>query len=219
MYCILLILAIALSGCGGGASDQIGRNISDIEGAEVAYEQTDNLTGDSYQIVTITTIPNVEYTITSANGKKCKVIDDVPITLCGVADMDGKIIVPIQFRSIHMISNGNIEVETSERLPELANGRFHGVYKDGKAVVEPIYHSLKMDPDSKGAMATISNPDGRTQQIYAIDFNNNYAKTLLPHTSLSAGIKDGKIHIRTNKNPEWIFKSYWFDFAGNEITE
>lgn len=214
--CLLCFcLSVAVTSCGG--SSQVGKNFSEIEGASFSYKIEDSKSGEEYQVISIQTVPNKEYTITSSNGeKKNIVIDNEPLNLLGVADMTGKIIVPMEFGRIREIVDGNVLVEMSNRL---ADYYYRGIYKNGEVVVEPIYHSLEIDNNGNGALATISNPNGLTQKIYAIDFANNYNITLLPLEDLRAGIRDGKIHIVSRRNPENRFKDYWFDFSGNEITD
>lgn len=192
-------------------------NISQIDGVSIDYEVNDRVTGDTYQVVSITTIPNVEYEIKLPNGKTKKIIDNIPLTLSGVADMTGKIIVPLEYHHIMQPANGYFLVEMPSR-PE--NYHYRGVYyKDGSIPVPVKYHSLDLDPEGRGAIAKISNPDGRTQQIYAYDFMNGNKQTLLPFNDLSGSIRNGKIYISSRRNPENKFRDYYFDFSGNPIQE
>lgn len=214
MFCVLL--SAVVTSCGGGS--QVGKNFSEIEGASFSYKIEDLKTGEEYQVISFQTYPDKEYTVTSAKGEKktIVIVDDEPLNLLGVADMTGKIIVPMEFGGIRKIVDGNVLVEMSNRI---ADYYYRGIYKNGKVVVEPIYHSLEIDNNGNGALATISNRDGRTRKNYAIDFANDYTMTLLPFEDLGAGIRDGKIHIVSRRNPENRFKDYWFDFSGNEITD
>lgn len=214
LYLLSLLLAVIATSCGGDS--QIGKNFNEIEGASSSYRIRDQKNGEEYQVITLQTIPNKEYTITSANGKKRTFVDDEPLNLLGVADMTGKIIVPMEFGKIREMVDGNVLVEMSNRL---AGYYYRGIYKNGEIVVEPIYHSLEIDSNGNGALATISNDDGRTQQIYAYDFKNGYKKTLLPLNSLLCSIRDGKIHIRAHNKSTRRYEDYWFDFSGNEIPE
>ena len=207
-----LIVCLTFIGC-----NKTPRNISDMPDAKVSYTINDRVTNDEYQVVTVTTVPNKEYKIKTPDGKTHKIIDNVPVAMSGVADMNGNIIVPLEYNHIYKIANGYIQVQMHSR-PE--HYHYNGIYyKDGTAVVPCEYHSLDMDDEGRGAMATISNPDGRTQQIYTFDFEDGNKKTLLPFNDLSAGLRDGKIHIRSHRNPENLFKDYYFDFSGQEITD
>lgn len=212
MFSLIAFMCTMLCGCSSSPS-----HINDIPDVNLSYKIKDNVTGDEYQVVTIRTIPNKEYEIKTPDGKKHKIVDNVPVTFSGLADMDGNIIVPLEYNHIYKIANGYINVEMHSR-PE--HYHYSGVYyKDGSVVIPSEYHSLEMDPDGLGAIATISNNDGRTQQIYAYDFKNGNKKTLLPLNSLSCSIRDGKIHIRAHNKATRLYEDYWFDFSGNAISE
>lgn len=212
LFSLIVFVSAFLCGCSSSP-----RHINDIPDAQVSYKITDKITGEEYQVASVKTIPNTEYEIKSASGETRKIVDNVPITLSGLTDMDGNIIVPLEFNHVYEIINGYILVQMHSR-PE--HYHYSGVYyKDGSVVIPSEYHSLKMDPEGKGAIATISNPDGRTQQIYAFDFKNGNKKTLLPFNTLSCSISDGKIHVREHNKETRLYEDRWFDFSGNEISE
>ena len=82
LYLLSLLLAVIATSCGGDS--QIGKNFNEIEGASSSYRIRDQKNGEEYQVITLQTIPNKEYTITSANGKKRTFVDDEPLNLLGI---------------------------------------------------------------------------------------------------------------------------------------
>lgn len=154
---------------------------------------------------------NIDYEVGSEGNKK-KIHDDGSDHLIGIMSVEGKELVPCEFRSVDYAGNGFFEVVT---VLDKELESYSGLYKDGKEVIPCKYSSLKVSGYANGALASISQENGK--EWYAFDLTDGCAKTKLLYDGMSVRVSDHFI-IYPDRNPQTMsFKDQVLNFKGGVV--